>query len=657
MYNATSLDELQDGAVLNKALRLGLADTEQATLISPRLAVTARHQGYGDIPVNKSISFYGQQCKIIRTIDRPDLKIGLGDLTLYVLDRDIVLPDGEAFCPIATQTRSMGKSFGDSHAFVAHAISHSPCFKLAGQKDPSRNKSILYGRTFVNKAPLASSHHDTAFKDTIDVYMSTDKDCDLMTPIKGDSGSPLYVPLKNGGYALWGALSCVDATNAHKFGCYTSLACNISWLQRKEQDLINQGVLPASTVRIKTVSQQDWDLTRKDSLALPRNFDTDLYLALNPDIALAFHKTNNLDTEVKNHFLRHGKREHRATDLPTSFKQKHYIAFNPDLEKAIPSTPSKLREKLLKLHYIQYGKNESRFFSMPENFCWATYLALNQDLVPLAKSVPTTETKDVLQKHYARTGRYEGRAYALPTPFNWSAYLGFNEDLDAHTTSLSIKDKKAFSKQHFAFNGHKEGRTYGLSADFQPQKYAELFKDLRDATRTMEKSHQDHFLTFHYIRFGQKEGRPHSIPATFDLRCYFGFNPDLRKATRHLSSSEWGRYLLNHFIQYGYKEGRPYALPEDFDAACYLALNPDLRPVAARESDSLTFALNHYRRRGILERRDYKKSLPHDFTVERYLAKNPDIAAFLASYPGEERQRFAIKHYQTRGALLEGRTY
>ncbi len=658
LYNATSLDDLQDGARLNKIVGFGLCDTEQATLIGPRLAVTARHHGQGDVAVDSFISFYGQRCKVIHTVDRPDLKIGQGDLTLYVLDRDIILPEGEAFCPIATQSRHMGRGYGDGNGFIAHAISHSPRLKLAGQKTPSNNKRILYGRTHVDYAPFIPSDHDTAYKDSIHVVMNNGKDCDLMTPIKGDSGSPLFVPLKNGGYALWGVLSCVDATDAHAFGRYTSLACNISWLQRKEQDLINRGILPASAMRIKTVDQKDWDLTRKDSLALPRNFDTELYLALNPDLAKAFQHTRSPADEAKDHFLRHGRREQRTYNLPESFKTKRYLAFNSDLEAVASTFSPDRKERFLELHYALHGQKENRLYTLPDAFCWASYLALNKDLIPFVDQLTSEETKDFAKFHFARYGHKEKRLYTLETPFNWSAYLGANPDLDPYVSELSFKDKKLFVQKHFALHGYHEGdRNYTLSPEFNAKNYLSFNKDLTSFIQKMSQTEQDHFLTFHYIRCGQKEGRLYRFPKSFDLRCYYGFNPDLRHRTKHLASADLGAFLLSHFIEFGYKEGRQYALPDDFDAACYLALHHDLRRRSRAESDPLTFARNHYRRRGILEGRAYKIPLPHDFTVAGYLTKNPDIAAFLASYSEAERQRFATKHYQTRGFLLEGRSY
>lgn len=658
LYNASSLDDLQDGATLNRVLRFGLADTEQATLISPRLAVTARHAGQGDIAVNKSISFYGQSCKIIRTIDRPDLKIGLGDLTLYVLDRDIILPEGEAFCPIATQTRSIGKEFGDGQGFLAHAISHSPHIKLAGQKHPSKNKSVLYGRTVVDKALFSPSQHEAPFADTIRVIMGADKDCDLMTPIKGDSGSPLYVPLKNGGYALWGALSCVDATDAHKFGCYTSLACNIAWLQRKETDLISRGLLPPTVTRIKTVNQDDWDLTKSDSLALPRNFDVALYLALNPDLEKAFQTSKKKDFDAKNHFLRSGRHEKRFFDLPQTFKPKHYALFNPDLDALTRDLPTPQKDRFLKLHYARHGQKENRLFAFPDHFCWATYVALNQDLAPSISPLTPGHAKAFAKGHFARHGHAEHRLHSLTPSFNWSAYLGENPDLDSEVIGLSFKDKKHFVQKHFALHGyHEHGRKHTLLDDFKAKTYLTLYKDLAAFTRNMSPAEQEHFLIFHYVRCGQKEGRLYRIPDTFDIRCYYGFNPDLQKSIKHLHTSERGAFLVKHFIDCGYREGRPYALPVDFDPACYLALHMDVRSASKSHADPITFARNHYRRRGILEGRPYKKPLPHDFSVEGYLAKNPDIAAFLASYSETERQRLAIQHYQTQGALLEGRSY
>jgi glycosyltransferase involved in cell wall biosynthesis len=141
---------------------------------------------------------------------------------------------------------------------------------------------------------------------------------------------------------------------------------------------------------------------------LPEDFDGDLYLELNEDLVAA-------RVDPSKHYLKYGQHEGReykptelnATDiknqLPEDFDGNLYLKLNPDLAE-IEVDPF--------IHYLRHGYSEGRIYKLievddqlPEDFDGDTYLKLNADLVAVGIDPA---------KHYSRFGRREERIYKLP---------------------------------------------------------------------------------------------------------------------------------------------------------------------------------------------------------------------------------------------------
>ncbi len=95
---------------------------------------------------------------------------------------------------------------------------------------------------------------------------------------------------------------------------------------------------------------------------LPKDFDAGTYLRLNPDVATAVR----WDFEAALHYIEHGRAENRLygapseaagsapAGLPRGFNLASYVAANPDIARAITSTPGRLK------HYHEHGRAENR---------------------------------------------------------------------------------------------------------------------------------------------------------------------------------------------------------------------------------------------------------------------------------------------------------
>lgn len=79
---------------------------------------------------------------------------------------------------------------------------------------------------------------------------------------------------------------------------------------------------------------------------LPKDFDTRMYLRLNPDLKLD-------DKEAVHHYRQHGARENRPyrLELPVDFDSAKYLELNPDVAAAGMEAD---------IHYIQHGQHEQR---------------------------------------------------------------------------------------------------------------------------------------------------------------------------------------------------------------------------------------------------------------------------------------------------------
>jgi glycosyltransferase involved in cell wall biosynthesis len=154
---------------------------------------------------------------------------------------------------------------------------------------------------------------------------------------------------------------------------------------------------------------------------LPHDFDSSLYLQLNPDLL-------QIGVEPVQHYLRHGRLEGRPYlpiaagpgrqhgvqqwslhDLPHDFDSERYLRLNPDLD--VPGVDPME-------HYVLFGRQEGRAYlpcpvehppgapsHLPADFDPEVYRKLNADLADRSIDVSA---------HYLHFGRNEGRPYAFP---------------------------------------------------------------------------------------------------------------------------------------------------------------------------------------------------------------------------------------------------
>ena len=81
---------------------------------------------------------------------------------------------------------------------------------------------------------------------------------------------------------------------------------------------------------------------------LPKDFDAQMYLRLNPDLKLG-------EKEAIKHYQVHGARENRPyrLELPVDFDPARYLALNPDVATAGIEAET---------HYVQHGQFENRLY-------------------------------------------------------------------------------------------------------------------------------------------------------------------------------------------------------------------------------------------------------------------------------------------------------
>ena len=204
---------------------------------------------------------------------------------------------------------------------------------------------------------------------------------------------------------------------------------------------------------------------------LPDGFDSATYLELNPDVQAA-------GADPVEHFLLHGRAEGRVfapamqqadaaaplslDDLPHDFDSSIYLQLNPDLLAAAVEPVQ---------HYLLYGRAEGRAYlqepaapkwrmgDLPLDFDGERYLQLNPDLAEGAVNP---------FEHYAQFGRAEGRAYRadvvqseahpqanLPADFDPAVYRKLHTDLADPSIDVIA---------HYLQFGRHEQRTYSFPA-------------------------------------------------------------------------------------------------------------------------------------------------------------------------------------------------
>jgi ELWxxDGT repeat protein len=199
-------------------------------------------------------------------------------------------------------------------------------------------------------------------------------------------------------------------------------------------------------------------------------FDTNYYLAQNPDVAAA-------GINPLLHFEQFGWREGRDPSLV--FSDSKYLAQNPDVAAAGLDPLA---------HYIQFGQNEGRMSFLSGGTLPADPLvnAAFYDRQLGASIVPTgPAAAQQAAWSYDQTGWQKG--LNPDAFFDTNYYLSHNPDVAAaHIDPLL----------HYENNGWLEGRD--PSAQFSTAKYLAAYSDVKAAG-------MDPLL--HYVQFGQAEGR------------------------------------------------------------------------------------------------------------------------------------------------------
>lgn len=160
-------------------------------------------------------------------------------------------------------------------------------------------------------------------------------------------------------------------------------------------------------------------------------FDSQQYMAANPDVYLAFGGNGQAATD---HFLNGGFQEGRST----VFDALRYEASNPDVALAFGTNTGAAMQ-----HWLQAGIREGR---QATSFDPLRYLASNRDLA----AAFGTDT-NAASAHYVQSGIREGRNAIA---FDPSAYLAANADLAAAFGAGNLQA----AEQHFIQFGRLEGR-------------------------------------------------------------------------------------------------------------------------------------------------------------------------------------------------------
>ncbi|MBA4750033.1 MAG: hypothetical protein H2057_05370 [Alphaproteobacteria bacterium] len=569
-YNVDDENQLKSGVVLNHGFHMGFSDDIQATLISPRLAVTATHGNFKgqDMPYHTNISFYGKEYRIIHVIEHPKV-MGDGqtfhdlfscDLTVYILSEDVTHPDGgRVACPLGKfdPTKELPDREG---SYYAHSLSHSPFIRLGNfhSKFSNVDSSMLYGKTNLAKTTFDDDEFAQAEIRTYTDHPSTDPS--LMVPVGGDSGSGLFMPLKEGGYAYIGVMARIydEDSNPYGSGHYTPMSQQINWLRDTENSLIARSIIPDTVQRFEVATQDQWDFTphaAPDLQPLYKKFNPISYLALNPDILEAYadlpwamalakamsHKETQAVTEERRIYLSEGLGD-PALGTQDTLNPAVYLALNPDLQNVFRN--GTLRDALhqAREHFYKHGKNEARSFmlgntkhrpdvvTLPYDFSPKGYLRLNPDIA-LEAETKNVDPIEFAKLNYKNTGfKDTNRRYILPIPrdfrYGYFMYFALNPDLKILMNGKESHDAMHEGSRHYTTVGFLEDRTY---------KYDGLEKRA-------------------------PIGDAFTMPEDFDAALYLALNKDL---ITHYEIESGYKITYDELLQKGEEHYRNHGGPED----------------------------------------------------------------------------------------------
>ena len=176
--------------------------------------------------------------------------------------------------------------------------------------------------------------------------------------------------------------------------------------------------------------------------------------------------------------------------LPKDFNYDFYRTFHRDL--------TKFNNDQLKNHYLKYGKKEGRIYKLPDNFIPSVYRDLNKDLRHL-------DDENII-KHFIKNGIKENRIYKIENNISEKEnnitekennIIEKENNISEKENNISEKENNICEKENNICE--KEIKIYKLPNDFIPSVYRDLNKDLRHL--------DDENIIKHFIKNGIKENR------------------------------------------------------------------------------------------------------------------------------------------------------
>jgi hypothetical protein len=410
-----------------------------------------------------------------------------------------------------------------------------------------------------------------------------------------------------------------------KIGNDYNMSKNLYW----ENEVLYQYLLSKNIFGIMKL-KKIYDMQKEYKITIYgdniENFDYDFYRNYYDDLY------DFSDTELLNHFIKHGQYEGRRFnnscntfllnyyrekldtlkllyffDIPYDFDIYYYKKYNDDIKN--------LSHIDTMIQYIDYGYYEGRiynkincknlylncfYFNILNKFN-NTYIFNEDDLNTLNIYCYKIMNKDINNYPYMSTLKHylvKGKKQKL---------LSSKKDLDDILSEFDINIYKSIHSEldhlnnreliiHYIKNNinNSSKSIYKLPIDFNYTTYKNIYKDISTLS--------DNELSLHYILYGMNEGRIYKIPDDFDPKIY----KLIYKELNNKSDED----LIKHYLYDGYKDGRIYKIPYDFDCNIYKKIYSDLSNFNDKE------LMEHYIKYGINDKRIYK--IPYDFDPKIY---------------------------------------